>query len=103
MNRRNGRSPLTRLSGELVSSAYQSKVQHLWTIRFAPDGPARVSGTHAKRESAALGLLNDRVCLVSGAGQGLGRSVSLEMAAEGAKVVLLEGAIPTPPRPFPTR
>jgi NAD(P)-dependent dehydrogenase (short-subunit alcohol dehydrogenase family) len=37
-----------------------------------------------------LGLLKDRVCLVSGAGQGLGRSVSLEMAAEGAKVVLLE-------------
>lgn len=37
-----------------------------------------------------MGLLDDRICLVSGAGQGLGRSVALEMAAEGAGVVLLE-------------
>ncbi len=37
-----------------------------------------------------MDLLVDKVCLVSGAGQGLGRSVSLEMAAEGAIVVLLE-------------
>jgi NAD(P)-dependent dehydrogenase (short-subunit alcohol dehydrogenase family) len=37
-----------------------------------------------------MGLLDGKVCLVSGAGQGLGRSVSLEMAAEGATVVLVE-------------
>ena len=37
-----------------------------------------------------MGLLDGKVCLVSGAGQGLGRSVSLEMASEGATVVLLE-------------
>ncbi len=37
-----------------------------------------------------MGLLDGKICLVSGAGQGLGRSVSLEMAAEGAVVVLLE-------------
>jgi 3-oxoacyl-[acyl-carrier protein] reductase len=37
-----------------------------------------------------MGLLTDQVCIVSGAGQGLGRAVSLEMSGEGAKVVLLE-------------
>ena len=37
-----------------------------------------------------MGLLAGQVCIVSGAGQGLGRSVALEMAAEGASVVLLE-------------
>jgi NAD(P)-dependent dehydrogenase (short-subunit alcohol dehydrogenase family) len=37
-----------------------------------------------------MGLLTDQVCIVSGAGQGLGRTVALEMAGEGAKVALLE-------------
>lgn len=37
-----------------------------------------------------MGLLAGQVCVVSGAGQGLGRAIVLEMAAEGAKVVLLE-------------
>jgi NAD(P)-dependent dehydrogenase (short-subunit alcohol dehydrogenase family) len=37
-----------------------------------------------------MGLLAGQVCIVSGAGQGLGRSVALEMAGEGAVVVLLE-------------
>jgi 3-oxoacyl-[acyl-carrier protein] reductase len=37
-----------------------------------------------------MGLLEAKVCLITGAGQGLGRSVALEMAAEGACVILLE-------------
>jgi 3-oxoacyl-[acyl-carrier protein] reductase len=37
-----------------------------------------------------MGLLDGKVCIVSGAGQGLGRSVALEMAAEGAVVILLD-------------
>jgi NAD(P)-dependent dehydrogenase (short-subunit alcohol dehydrogenase family) len=37
-----------------------------------------------------VGLLDAKVCLITGAGQGLGRAVALEMAAEGASVVLLE-------------
>lgn len=37
-----------------------------------------------------MDLLAGQVCIVSGAGQGLGRSVALEMAEEGASVVALE-------------
>ncbi len=37
-----------------------------------------------------MNLLTDQVCIISGGGQGLGRAVALEMAGEGAKVVLLE-------------
>jgi len=37
-----------------------------------------------------MGLLDAKVCLITGAGQGLGRSIALEMAAEGARVILLE-------------
>ena len=37
-----------------------------------------------------MGLLDGKVCLVSGAGQGLGRAISLRDGAEGAAVVLLE-------------
>jgi NAD(P)-dependent dehydrogenase (short-subunit alcohol dehydrogenase family) len=37
-----------------------------------------------------MALLDGQVCIVTGAGQGLGRSIALEMAVEGAKVVLIE-------------
>jgi len=37
-----------------------------------------------------MSLLTGKACIVTGAGQGLGRAISLEMAAEGARVALLE-------------
>lgn len=37
-----------------------------------------------------MALLDGQICLVTGAGQGLGRAIALEMAQEGARVVLLE-------------
>jgi NAD(P)-dependent dehydrogenase (short-subunit alcohol dehydrogenase family) len=37
-----------------------------------------------------MSLLSEQVCIVTGAGQGLGRAISLEMAKEGASVALLE-------------
>ena len=42
-----------------------------------------------------MDLLAGQVCIVSGAGQGLGRSVALEMASEGGIVMLLERNVDT--------
>lgn len=38
----------------------------------------------------AAGLLDGQVCIITGAGQGLGHAVALEMAGEGARLALLE-------------
>ena len=37
-----------------------------------------------------MGLLAGKVCIVTGAGQGLGRAIALEMSREGAVLGLIE-------------
>ncbi|WP_421695754.1 SDR family NAD(P)-dependent oxidoreductase [Aestuariivirga sp.] len=37
-----------------------------------------------------MGLLSDQICVVTGAGQGLGRAIALEMSREGATLALIE-------------
>ena len=37
-----------------------------------------------------MGLLTGRICIVTGAGQGLGRAIALEMSQEGATPVLID-------------
>lgn len=37
-----------------------------------------------------MGLLEGKVCVITGAGQGLGKAIATEMATEGAAVILLE-------------
>ena len=44
----------------------------------------------AENTEKQMSLLDEQICVVTGAGQGLGRAVALEMAAEGAVVALLE-------------
>jgi NAD(P)-dependent dehydrogenase (short-subunit alcohol dehydrogenase family) len=37
-----------------------------------------------------MGLLNGKICIVTGAGQGLGRAIALEMSREGATLALID-------------
>jgi len=50
----------------------------------------RRQGKHQGVGASRMGLLTGQVCMVSGAGQGLGRAIALEMSGEGASVMLLE-------------
>jgi NAD(P)-dependent dehydrogenase (short-subunit alcohol dehydrogenase family) len=42
---------------------------------------------HNRRERARIDVLEDRICLVTGAGQGMGRAAAVEMARQGAQAV----------------
>lgn len=53
--------------------------------------PDRAPASHAPAEALdprATNRLRDRICVVTGAGQGIGRWVARRMAAEGARVVV---------------
>src|SRR5436189_3135233 len=43
---------------------------------------------HATLEVTAVGLLDGKIAVVTGAGRGVGRGEALELAAQGAKVVV---------------
>ena len=55
--------------------------------------------TEQNRGAAGQGRLRDKVCIVTGAGQGIGRAAALRLGAEGARVVaadrIEEGAAAT--------
>jgi NAD(P)-dependent dehydrogenase (short-subunit alcohol dehydrogenase family) len=53
-------------------------------------GCAQLDGGLGGRVRGGMTLLEEQVCIVTGAGQGLGRAIALEMAKEGAIVGLLE-------------
>ena len=48
----------------------------------------RLSGNGARGTVCAMGLLDGRAAVVTGAGRGIGRDIALCLAAEGAKVVV---------------
>ena len=51
---------------------------------------ARLDGSRPAAAEYGMGLLDGKVCLVTGAGQGLGRAIAVEMAGEGAALVLVD-------------
>src|ERR1700742_3111298 len=53
-----------------------------------PAGPARTIDCYDRDQGGRNMLLDDKVCIVSGIGPGLGRQLALACAREGASVVL---------------
>src|SRR4051812_22840818 len=77
---------------EISHSAHEA--QYLWRSSAAR-ACRREMGTietsiriHTQRDT--MPLLTDQTAIITGAGQGLGRAIALEYAAEGASVALLD-------------
>src|SRR5207302_7835516 len=62
---------------------------------FAPSGGSPHDCTRNLTGGIGMGLLDGRVAVVTGAGRGIGRGIALELAKEGAKVVVNDAGVET--------
>src|SRR5262245_25969706 len=60
-------------------------------MRGSPRGRAHSTGSIGfmlRKEERAMGVLDGKIAIVTGAGRGIGREIALDLAREGARVVV---------------
>lgn len=72
----------------ILFSAVLSSAAAFQSTSFVPRSPVLSANVAPSNSNTQLSMASDKVCLVTGASRGLGRSIALALGAEGCKVVV---------------